>query len=141
LDYKKEKQIGGWSATEITQEVEEAVDFLVSRMNNASLLKEILSAKRQVVKGYILPSGTRGEILTNLFFVACKAKSAAVAGATASIFNAAGRKKKATKITSCARGEYNYKVTSRLENSSVWAAKVNRGLDGEYTLLQEAKKQ
>jgi len=38
--------------------------------------------------------------------VTCKAKSAAIAGATASIFNAAGRKKKKTEITSCARGEY-----------------------------------
>ncbi|WP_235996396.1 amidohydrolase family protein [Robertkochia sediminum] len=42
---------GGWSATEITPEVEEAVDFVLSRMNNASPLKEILSAERQVVKG------------------------------------------------------------------------------------------
>ena len=78
---------GGWSDTEITPEVKEAVDFVVSRMNNASSLKEILSAKRQVVKGY------------------------------------------------------NYEVTFRLENSSVWTAKVNRALDGTYTLLQEASRQ
>jgi len=65
----------------------------------------------------ILPSGTRGENLTNLFLaslivatllgvVAYKAKSAGIALATASIFNAVGCKKKATKITYCDRGEY-----------------------------------
>ena len=39
--------------------------------------------------------------------MACKAKSTGIAAATASIFNAAGRKKKATKITSGDRGVYN----------------------------------
>ena len=78
---------GGWSDTEITPEVEGAVDFVLSRMNNASPLKEILSAKRQVVKGY------------------------------------------------------NYEVTFSLENNSVWTAKVNRGLDGNFTLLEEARRQ
>jgi len=78
---------GGWSDTEITPEVEGAVDFVLSRMNNASPLKEILSAKSQVVKGI------------------------------------------------------NYEVTFSLENNTVWTARVNRGLDGTYTLLQEARRQ
>lgn len=85
--YKKENLVGGWSDTEITSEVEDAVDFVISRMNNASSLKKILSAKRQVVKGY------------------------------------------------------NYEVTFELENNSIWTAKVNRGLDGAFTLLDEARKQ
>lgn len=42
---------GGWSNTEITPEVEEAVEFVVSHLNNASALKEIVSAKSQVVRG------------------------------------------------------------------------------------------
>lgn len=43
---------GGWSDVPIDQQVEEALDFVLSRMNNASPLKEILSAKGQVVNGY-----------------------------------------------------------------------------------------
>ena len=78
---------GGWSDTEITPEVEGAVDFVLSGMNNSSPLKEILSAKSQVVKGI------------------------------------------------------NYEVTFSLENNTVWTARVNRGLDGTYTLLQEARRQ
>lgn len=35
----------------------------------------------------------------------------------------------------------NYDITFSLENSSVWTAKVNHGLDGRYALLQETKKQ
>ncbi|MDX1332026.1 MAG: cystatin domain-containing protein [Robiginitalea sp.] len=42
---------GGWSEMGITPEVEDAVDFVLSRMNHASPLKEILSAKSQVVRG------------------------------------------------------------------------------------------
>jgi predicted amidohydrolase YtcJ len=77
---------GGWTDTEITTDVEGAVDFVLSRMNNASPLKEILSAKSQVVKGI------------------------------------------------------NYEVTFSLENNTLWTARVNRGLDGKYTLLEEAQK-
>ncbi len=78
---------GGWSDTEITDDVKGSVDFVLSRMNNASPLKEILSAKSQVVKGV------------------------------------------------------NYEVTFSLKNNTVWNAKINRGLDGNYTILQEAKQQ
>jgi hypothetical protein len=46
----------------------------------------------------ILPSGWKGEILANLIFLTCKAQSAGVAKATASICNAAGRKKKESKF-------------------------------------------
>lgn len=77
---------GGWMDTKINPEVEGAVDFVLSRMNNASPLKEILSAKSQVVKGI------------------------------------------------------NYEVTFSLENNTIWTGKVNRDLDGEYTLLEEVKR-
>lgn len=85
---KKNKRVmpGGWSDTEITPEVKDAVNFILSRMNNASDLKEILSAKSQVVKGI------------------------------------------------------NYELTFSLENNSVWTGKVNRGLDGQYTLLEEVNR-
>lgn len=50
---KEEKaRVGGWSNTQITSDVQEAAEFVVSRMNNASALKEVLSAKKQVVKGF-----------------------------------------------------------------------------------------
>lgn len=77
---------GGWMETEITPEVEEAVDFILSRMNNASPLKEIVSAKSQVVKGI------------------------------------------------------NYEVTFSLENNTIWTGKVNRDLDGKYSIIEEVKR-
>ncbi|EAQ42446.1 amidohydrolase family protein [Polaribacter sp. MED152] len=42
---------GGWSDTEITDDVKAATNYVLSKMNNASALKEIVSAKSQVVKG------------------------------------------------------------------------------------------
>ena len=42
---------GGWSEVEIDQTTEDAVAFVLSRMNTSAELKRIMQAKRQVVKG------------------------------------------------------------------------------------------
>ncbi|KXX71122.1 hypothetical protein AVL50_09830 [Flammeovirga sp. SJP92] len=49
-----EKQVplvGGWSDSSITPEVKEAVNFIISTMDKPASLKEIISAKSQVVQG------------------------------------------------------------------------------------------
>lgn len=51
-NYKNNAKLaGGWSDTEIDQTIKNAVDFVLGRMNTSSKLKQILSAKKQVVKG------------------------------------------------------------------------------------------
>ena len=42
---------GGWSEAEIDSSVKEAVSYILSEIKSKSALKEILSAKKQVVKG------------------------------------------------------------------------------------------
>ena len=75
--------MGGWEEAVEDEQVREAVAFVMSQMDQESPLDEILSVRRQVVRGF------------------------------------------------------NYEVTFRLDDNSVWSARVNRGLDGEYTLLEE----
>jgi hypothetical protein len=49
---KGEKMIaGGWSEGEIDQTTEDAVAFVLSRMNTSGKLKRIVQVKKQVVKG------------------------------------------------------------------------------------------
>ncbi len=81
--YRSEEQVGGWEEAVEDEQVREAVAFVMSQMDQESPLDEILSVRRQVVRGF------------------------------------------------------NYEVTFRLDDNSVWSARVNRGLDGEYTLLEE----
>jgi hypothetical protein len=42
---------GGWSEGEIDQTTEDAVAFVLSRMNTSGKLKRIVQVKKQVVKG------------------------------------------------------------------------------------------
>jgi hypothetical protein len=42
---------GGWSEGEIDQTTEDAVTFVLSRMNTSGKLKRIVQVKKQVVKG------------------------------------------------------------------------------------------
>ena len=42
---------GGWSETEVSPEVESALDFVLKQMNTAAKLDKITSAKTQVVAG------------------------------------------------------------------------------------------
>jgi hypothetical protein len=42
---------GGWSEGEIDEATEDAVAFVLSRMNTSAKLKRILQVKKQVVKG------------------------------------------------------------------------------------------
>ena len=42
---------GGWNNTEITPEVEMALDFVLNRMNTSAKLEKILGVKTQVVAG------------------------------------------------------------------------------------------
>lgn len=47
-----ERQLaGGWSETEVTPEVEKALDFVLQQMNTAAKLDKIVSVKTQIVKG------------------------------------------------------------------------------------------
>ncbi len=49
---KKEKQLaGGWSETEVTPEVEKALDFVLKQMNTSAKLDKIVKVKTQVVAG------------------------------------------------------------------------------------------
>ncbi len=45
------KLSGGWSKTEITPEVEKALEFVLQQMNISAKLDKIVSAKMQIVKG------------------------------------------------------------------------------------------
>ncbi len=47
----KRQLAGGWSKTEITPEVEKALDFVLQQMNTSAKLDKIVSAKMQIVKG------------------------------------------------------------------------------------------
>ena len=42
---------GGWSISEVTPEVEQALDYVLAQMNNSAKLDEILEVKTQVVAG------------------------------------------------------------------------------------------
>jgi len=42
---------GGWHETEVTPEVEKAVDFVLQQMNTSAKLEKIVSVKTQIVKG------------------------------------------------------------------------------------------
>ncbi|RUA07003.1 MAG: amidohydrolase [Flavobacteriia bacterium] len=49
---KKEKQLaGGWSETQVTPEVEKALDFVLKKMNTSAKLDKIVKVKTQVVAG------------------------------------------------------------------------------------------
>ncbi len=43
---------GGWSESEITPEIEGAVEYVISEMNTNAKLDKIISAKSQIVKGF-----------------------------------------------------------------------------------------
>ncbi len=45
------KLAGGWSETEITPEVEKALDFVLQQMNTSAKLDKIVAVKYQIVKG------------------------------------------------------------------------------------------
>ncbi len=45
------KLAGGWSKTEITPEVEKALDFVLKQMNTSAKLDKIVAVKYQIVKG------------------------------------------------------------------------------------------
>lgn len=51
-DADTHRMVGGWQTTEVTPEVEDAVQFVLEQMNTASELDEIVQVKTQVVKGY-----------------------------------------------------------------------------------------
>ena len=46
-----EQLAGGWTETEITPEVQQALDFVLSQMNTAAKLQEITQVRSQVVNG------------------------------------------------------------------------------------------
>jgi cystatin-like protein len=46
-----ERLLGGWANTEVTPEVEAALDFVLERMNTSAELEKILGVKTQVVAG------------------------------------------------------------------------------------------
>jgi|TARA_B110001469_G_scaffold105203_1_gene104461 predicted amidohydrolase YtcJ len=48
---KKNRLAGGWSDAEIDQTIKDAVSFVLGQMNTSSELKQVISAKKQVVKG------------------------------------------------------------------------------------------
>jgi len=51
LNDKQKRLLGGWSETEVTPKVEEALDFVLQQMNTSAKLEEIVSVKTQVVAG------------------------------------------------------------------------------------------
>ncbi len=51
VDRVKKSMPGGWSETEVTPQVEKAVDFVLQQMNTSAKLDKIVSVKTQVVKG------------------------------------------------------------------------------------------
>lgn len=50
-DTSSPKLAGGWNETDITDEVKEATDFVIKRMNTSSKLKSIDEARVQIVNG------------------------------------------------------------------------------------------
>ena len=48
---KMNKLVGGWTETEITPEAEQALDFVLKRMNTAAKLEKIIKVRTQVVAG------------------------------------------------------------------------------------------
>ncbi|APD05654.1 hypothetical protein UJ101_00101 [Flavobacteriaceae bacterium UJ101] len=50
-DTHTQRLVGGWQTTEVTPDVENAVNFVLGQMNTASKLDEIVQVKTQVVNG------------------------------------------------------------------------------------------
>jgi len=51
LNQPKRQLAGGWSETEVTPEVEKALDFVLKQMNSSAKLDKIVNVKTQVVAG------------------------------------------------------------------------------------------
>ncbi|AZQ62951.1 hypothetical protein EI427_12085 [Flammeovirga pectinis] len=50
-DNKKQQLVGAWSTADINNEVESATTFAIKELGTSSPLKDIISAKKQVVSG------------------------------------------------------------------------------------------
>ncbi|MCK5815628.1 MAG: hypothetical protein KAH07_06760, partial [Flavobacteriaceae bacterium] len=51
MNSKKKSLAGGWSETEVSPEVEKALDFVLQQMNTSAKLDKIVKVKTQVVAG------------------------------------------------------------------------------------------
>lgn len=165
--YKKEKSLGEWSETNLEDDVKEAIDYAVKEINPTSKLKKVIETRKQIVKGinYELSfSLVNGEIWNVLVyrdldgnFSLTKKTQRSIAGGwkdseinddvinsvefVLSQMNNSSPLKEILSAKSQVVKGVNYEVVFSLKNNTVWTAKVNRGLDGKFSILQEAKKQ
>ena len=160
-----ENMAGGWSEVAVENDVNDALDFALEEIRPNAALKNVISAKKQVVKGlnydlsFTLESGETWNVIVHrdpkgTYSLTKKSKMPipggwseteitnevedAVTFVLSRMNNASPLKEILSAKSQVVRG-VNYEVTFSLENNSIWTARVNRDLDKKFTILQEAE--